>query len=378
MQNSSSSNKFSLGLYNDARILLISPITPLHAGAGSSPATVDLPIQRDPLGYPIIYVSSIKGALKTQLWRKHPGLSKTLLGPEPDDEEKYTSPLALIDANLLFIPARSTKGILMVTSPHLLRRAYDLLELLASATDKSEIRNLREKFSKLIENMDLDIDEILLYGDEINPSIVVAGIKLQAKKLDDEKKNAFNRIIEDAKLEKALPKAYGSLLPGSIAVLSDYVVQRIIERSLIRQTRVRIDRSSKTVSEGGLWTEEYLPPGALLLGGLLLSELLLKSQAKKLIEKEKKKIEKKEKEPENDINNILEKLKEFANKQFDGIIILNGISDKGINISIISYDEIFGKIDIKYLVLGGKESTGKGIAKTTILPQIGGDDGGSR
>jgi len=315
----------SLGFYNDARTLLISPLTPLHAGAGSTPSAVDLPVQRDPLGYPVVYASTIKGALKTLLWHRDRNLAKALLGPEPD-EEKYTSPLAIVDANLLLIPARSPEGILMATSPHLLARALDTLELLAAATHNAEIAELKDILERL-QGLQLGTGQAHLY-DRNHGDILVAGLKLQLTPLGDEEKNALSRLAE--KIRDALPNAYKGLLPRSITVVSDTAIHRVIERSLIRQTRVQIDRTTKTVGEKrGLWTEEHLPPGTLLLGGTLLSKLLLKNSIKRLYKDQEK--------------TASEIIREFQKMMHE----------------------------IGYLVLGGKESTGRGIAKITLLPTPG-------
>ena len=45
-------------------------VTPLHPGAGRVPGVVDLPVQRDPMGYPMLYASSLKGALKAECARR--------------------------------------------------------------------------------------------------------------------------------------------------------------------------------------------------------------------------------------------------------------------------------------------------------------------
>jgi len=295
-----------LGFYNDARLLLLSPLTPLHVGAGSSFSTVDLPIQRDPLGYPVIYASSLKGVFKTSIWRKSPEQAKKLFGPEPDDEEKYTAPLAVIDANLLLIPARSTEGMVMVTSPHLLARALDMVDLLLTATNT--VGGLKDTLTKLLKNLDLNVDEAYLYDKDVG-DVLIAGIKLKIKRLSDDEKSSIKSLAGE--LKNALPGAYQGFMPGKISIVDDTIMLRIISRSLIVQTRIRIDRRTKTVSERGLWTEEHLPPGTLLVSGILLSDLLLKKD--------------------------------------------------------ISHTDIFANLNLGYLVLGGKETTGRGIVKVTLL-----------
>jgi CRISPR-associated protein Cmr4 len=49
-----------------ARLVFIEALTPLHPGAGRSvEGLADLPVQRDEFGFPTIWASSLKGAIKS-------------------------------------------------------------------------------------------------------------------------------------------------------------------------------------------------------------------------------------------------------------------------------------------------------------------------
>lgn len=52
-------------------LILAYAITPVHVGMGRAPGVVDLPFQRDSIGYPIVYGSSFKGVLKSTLMSKN-------------------------------------------------------------------------------------------------------------------------------------------------------------------------------------------------------------------------------------------------------------------------------------------------------------------
>jgi len=61
-------------------MLYIKALTPIHVGVGRGEAThVDLPLQRDEFGFPTIWASSLKGAIKSNL----KGDVKKYLGSEP-------------------------------------------------------------------------------------------------------------------------------------------------------------------------------------------------------------------------------------------------------------------------------------------------------
>nr|KJR73065.1 MAG: hypothetical protein TU35_08045 [Thermoproteus sp. AZ2] len=64
------------------------------------------------------------------------------------------------------------------------------------------------------------------------------------------------------------PKHFGWLAKQDIAVVSDDDIVSLVNRSMLVQYRVRLNREKKTVEPGGLWSEEYLPQFALLYSGV--------------------------------------------------------------------------------------------------------------
>jgi len=312
-------------IYSGSILMLMSTLTPLHAGTGRSGGVVDLPIQRDSLGYPIIYASSLKGALKTHVYLRCQGsTAKKLFGPEPNDSEKYSAPVAVTDAYILLIPVRSARGNpALLTSPFMLRRVTDLLDL-ALATQNSNverIKKMRDALEKLAsEGMKLKDGEALVFSDLLTLNIgkeqrvILCGEQLRAfsKNL-----NAFKDGLEP--IGNALPESFGNLFPGRLVLVSDDTALRLIDKALIRVTRVRLDRERKVVEGTALWTEEYLPHGTLLASLMLYS------------------------------NNKAE------------IAGLSGDLRKTIMDSL----EIRGECG--YIVFGGKESIGRGITKVYLL-----------
>ncbi|RLI32648.1 type III-B CRISPR module RAMP protein Cmr4, partial [Candidatus Bathyarchaeota archaeon] len=51
-----------MGSYKIGDLVLVRAVTMLHPGIGRSGAVVDLPVQKDNLGFPMIFSSSLKGA----------------------------------------------------------------------------------------------------------------------------------------------------------------------------------------------------------------------------------------------------------------------------------------------------------------------------
>ncbi len=54
-----------------------------------------------------------------------------------------------------------------------------------------------------------------------------------------------------------------------VYVLEDSKLIYYMEKGLVRLTRIRLDKAKKTVAKGALWTEEYVPHGT-IFGGLVV------------------------------------------------------------------------------------------------------------
>ena len=103
--------------------------TSIHAGAGSSVAGVDLPIQREAHnGWPCVFGSAVKGALRAKAeekWGKDNDSVRLVFGSdyETDTTSGHAGALLVGDARLLLMPIRSLTGhFKWVTCPDLLKR----------------------------------------------------------------------------------------------------------------------------------------------------------------------------------------------------------------------------------------------------------------
>lgn len=93
--------------------------TPLHPGAGQNAGVVDLPIAREAkTGYPVIYGSAMKGALR-DWWREQEQEQEEYIFGNPNNVGGVT----VTDARLLLLPLRCLNGhFKLVTCPYLLTR----------------------------------------------------------------------------------------------------------------------------------------------------------------------------------------------------------------------------------------------------------------
>lgn len=109
--------------------------TSLHPGSGQTGGAVDLPVSREAkTGYPVIFGSGMKGALRDK-WRREKGKN------DKAEEEIFGKPdnaggLAVTDARLLLLPIRSLNDhFKLATCPYLLRRLKRDLALVGLAKD---------------------------------------------------------------------------------------------------------------------------------------------------------------------------------------------------------------------------------------------------
>jgi CRISPR-associated protein Cmr4 len=307
-----------LGKYSAQDILLITAITNLHVGTGKGGEVVDLPIQRDSYGFPTIYSSSLKGAIKSYIYNKLNKFTEILFGPDGSGE--FASPVALSDAYLLAFPARSLKGVYCyLTCPLLLRRFKEYADMIGY------------KFENEI--------EILLEKPQVNICDNPQNISIGEKAIINEE-----LVLENLNINKGVAKLRELLaLDKELVIIDDDECLKQVDRSLIRLTRVRLNRSSKTV-EHGPWTEEYVPHKTTFFSTIYYSKPP-NSVLDKYEKDESLKILKSQIIKELEINEI---------KDIDETKIRNYL-----------------KKNLKLLVIGGHETIGSGIVKLNFLkPQI--------
>ena len=255
-------------------------VTPLHPGAGRTPGVVDQVIQRDPLGYPIIFSSSVKGAFKAECARRagkgcfnekgrikcsedECSLCCCLFGGEPGEQEPGI--LSVLDFTPLFIPVPSlSEGYVYLTTPYLIRRALGLIESIGTGDNVgSVLRKLLEKEGEL------DNDKVLtsIKGKKV---VYISTMKFNAISIsiNDEQNNEQGNAQID--LFNNLGPLTGNL-HEKIVVIQDSLGPLYIEKGLVRVTRIRLNLRTKTVAKAALWSEEYIPQGTVFLGGFIVT-----------------------------------------------------------------------------------------------------------
>ena len=238
-----------------SKLFYLRALTPVHAGVGRGGEVIDLPVQRDEFGFPCIWSSSLKGAVRSALTRAVAGSDdekclKVVLGGEPRTQEvsEYPSHVSLFDAKLIFIPMRSLKGVWVYgTSPHLLSYLNLYLEGIGKSVPEA-LRNVGEDTASK--------RDIFVRGDVAVLNEEWVSLSVEENLVE----KLFSDVLPSELLERV--KARG------LVVLNDDTMKNLIGRSMLVQYRVMLSRETKTVQTGP-WAEEYLPEETILVSGVV-------------------------------------------------------------------------------------------------------------
>lgn len=304
----------------DASALLYLTVeTPLHAGADSSLGVVDNPIQREsPSQYPMIRESSLKGSLRTLARAKNLPNWELIFGPETENASEFGGALSVGDARMLLFPVRALTDVFVyTTSGDLLARYHNDTARGRAGRDDSTVPALAEvaRGAALLTEQGIATHGDVLVLEEFpfttSPSAAMRQIAtaLGQRIFAREQDNYWRRRLD-----------------RSLVALPDTDFRDFTLYSTAISTRLRLNEETKTVTRGALWTEEVLPPQTVLYA--LISATATRKVGEGV--------------PTLSAHEVLEHVRQF-------------IASSGL-----------------YLQLGGGESLGRGIVRTTwqaLTPQ---------
>jgi CRISPR-associated protein Cmr4 len=258
-------SELKVGVYERFSLVLMRVLSPLHIGVGRTVGVVDLPIARDGLNLPVIPASSLKGALRGCFDEERASI---VFGSILMDGEQYAGALAVLDGHLLAVPVRSLRGVwALVTSSLLLRRFKRLVDVANLEIKELDIEGLRKKMEQLEQGQALVSPvgkERLSFGEE---PIIILNEEFKLKPVE------FHEL-------EPLARLLGLDDPWRLVVVHDDILRPLVERSILRRARVRLEREAKKVKEGALWTEEELPTETLFATCFLYSRSRTPKQEK--------------------------------------------------------------------------------------------------
>ncbi len=313
--------------------------TPLHAGSGSDLGIVDLPIQREKhTDYPKIEASGLKGSIR-EIFEAQEVKDKIELVFGPEQGDLHAGALGFTDARLLLFPVKSVKGVFAwVTCPAVLERfKHDLsicqpsIGIVNEIPDANTVPNQSELIVK-------------------DKKIVLEEYTFPVE--HDEACNKVANWIANNVLPSDVPSYdyWKKKMKKDIVVLSDDDFRDFVMLSTEVIARTKIDNQTGTVATGALWYEEYLPTDSILYSLALTTPLFLKIEGNSQEEKE---ADEKQKKSDFYVDQVSNKNELEAAKVME--FFIEGLPD--------------------IIQIGGNATVGKGIVRTHVHQQKGGDNG---
>lgn len=251
-------------MFEKTAAVFLYAISPVHMGAGQAVDVIDSPIQRERhTGHPCFAGSGIKGAVRHSyqaLGGDEADIAR-LLGPESGSPDLHAGAVSFGDAQMLALPVRSLKGgYVYATCPQALARAQRLLGLTGSAATWPSV------------NVD---DGACLFA---NPALLSGDNKLHLEAFEYSAKasNELAQIADDL-AQRALPAGnayqfFTDKLKTDLVLLSDTDFGYFAKNAMLVEPHVRINETTGTADDGGLFYTENLPPESLLIAPLMASQ----------------------------------------------------------------------------------------------------------
>jgi CRISPR-associated protein Cmr4 len=270
--------------------------TSMHAGTGTALGTVDLPVQRERhTGWPMVAGSALKGILRDACREKlrtkaeHGGSREkanadvaltAAFGPPTAEADKHAGALSVTDARLLAFPVRSLKGVFAwVTCPAALDRLARDAALAGvggmpwdSKTKPDPTRVMAvEACPCLVEETAADgkkVKRVVLEEFDFTPLA-----------------NPMDGKLAGWLVTNLLPEGphYNATRDGfakRLLVLHDDDFTHFARHATEVTARIGLDYESKTVKDGALFYQEFLPPETVMYAVVLANPSRAKGTTK--------------------------------------------------------------------------------------------------
>ena len=256
-------------MFEKTAAVFLYAVSPVHMGAGQAIGVIDNPIQRERhTGHPCFAGSGIKGAVRHSF--RSLGGDETriarLFGPESGSADLHAGAVSFGDAQLVALPVRSLKGgFVYATCPQAIARAQRLLAHLGLARNWPALAEVKQG--------DCLTTHAVQLGGANGDRLHLEAFEYTAT---DKACAALQTIAQDLG-QTALPTGDGyaffrDKFAKDLVVLSDSDFDYFSQNAMLIEPHVRIDDTTGTASDGGLFYTENLPPESLLIAPLMASQ----------------------------------------------------------------------------------------------------------
>lgn len=246
----------------DAALVVLHAQTPLHPGSGAALGVVDLPVQRERhTQWPVIPASSLKGVLRDACREKvatdvaeEAGKSRRdkanadaritrVFGPPSAEADKHAGALSLTDARILAFPVRSLKGVFAwTTAPSVLDRLNRDLAIVGFKPLGKVPRPGKDHAA-------CAKDSPLLLADE----------KMVLEEFEFSRADDAADVARWVSANAVQDEATRTRIESHLVVLNDDDFTYFARHATEVVARVGLDYERKTVKQGALFYQEFLP-----------------------------------------------------------------------------------------------------------------------
>ena len=241
------------------KIFHLHALSALHVGTGQGVGVVDLPIARaKATNLPLVPGSALKGVLRdeaAQQWKLDGQQIKSLFGPDNTVEDSHAGALALGDAHLLLLPIRSFAGtVAYATCPFILRRyARD------HNTDIPVVGLVKSETAAVTNNS-------MLYVDKAETKLALEDLDLSANTVESVDQWADYIAAQLYPDGVSQAEDWRKQMTQRFVILPDDIFSFLADTATEVRMRIRLDRQTRMVQNGALWSEENRPAEAVLWG----------------------------------------------------------------------------------------------------------------
>ncbi|OFN34740.1 type III-B CRISPR module RAMP protein Cmr4 [Neisseria sp. HMSC064F04] len=245
----------------NTRIFHLHALSALHVGTGQGIGAVDLPIARSrATNLPLVPGSALKGVLRDEAkekWHLNQDDIQALFGADSqaDKENIHASAAAFGDAHLLLLPIRSFAGtVAFATCPFILQRY---------ARDVRGLQPESPKVPVLKDSASVPDNTVLRIS---GSQIALEDLDIDSETSAEAKQWAEHIAAAVYPENTADYQAWREQLIQRFIILPDSTFSFLADTATEIRMRIRIDRETRIVKEGALWSEENLPAESVLYG----------------------------------------------------------------------------------------------------------------
>lgn len=261
-------------MYTSRSLMFLYAVSPVHMGAGTAVGVVDNPIQREVhTGHPVLAGSGLKGAMRDFV-RTAAGWSraeiKRRFGPGQDASDngspnasEHAGAVSVGDAHVVAFPVRSLKGAYVyATSAVALGRLFRLARIAGVAGVPEGALPVPQEDGAVVLDGELLIRDFLV---------------LESYRFTAQRDAGALAGVAEWLAGAALPQGaewdfFREKLRRHLVLLPETWFSHFVQNSTSVEAHVRIDDTTGTADDGGLFYTENVPPESLFASLVMATE----------------------------------------------------------------------------------------------------------